>query len=280
MCAKLRTVAASNNRDHASQSLLLLLACLTYIMVLFFAHIPFVLNHTINATPPERLQQHPLLFTTNRTDRTFFVWRLNSARPSHPGHNTILLRSEIPSGICTKLRNVAASNNRDHVSQSLLLLLARLNIWCYSSRTSRSWWITQSTQHHWRGCNTGIPFWSDPQEEPGSGLTASVPVSSVSALVCTNGVWLPLQPVSVAQNKPLTMLSSNVQSIDLMECTSWRFWMMSQWNGCSTPGLRSSVAFFIFWASSSNHFLAAMKWKFKWILVAVLKETKPNKSYI
>jgi len=39
---------------------------------LFFVHIPFVVNHTINATPPERLQQHPLLFTTNDIDRTFF----------------------------------------------------------------------------------------------------------------------------------------------------------------------------------------------------------------
>jgi len=28
-------------------------------MVLFFTHIPFVVNHTINATPPERLQQLP-----------------------------------------------------------------------------------------------------------------------------------------------------------------------------------------------------------------------------
>jgi len=65
-------------------------------MVLFFTHIPFVVNHTINATPPERLQQHPLLFTTNCTDRTFFVWRLNSTRPSHPGHSTILLQSETP----------------------------------------------------------------------------------------------------------------------------------------------------------------------------------------
>jgi len=27
-------------------------------MVLFFAHIPFVVNHTFNATPPERLQQY------------------------------------------------------------------------------------------------------------------------------------------------------------------------------------------------------------------------------
>ena len=36
-------------------------------MVLFFTHIPFVVNHSINATPPERLQQHPLLFTTYRS---------------------------------------------------------------------------------------------------------------------------------------------------------------------------------------------------------------------
>jgi len=81
MRAKLRTVAASNNRNHArnlssrtlvimfnrshvnigraatSQSLLLLLARATHMMVLFFTHIPFVVNHTINGTPPERLQQ-------------------------------------------------------------------------------------------------------------------------------------------------------------------------------------------------------------------------------
>ena len=62
-----------------------------------------MVNHTINVTPPERLQQHPLLFTTNHTDRTFFVWRLNSARPPHPGNSTILLQSEIPSGMCAKL---------------------------------------------------------------------------------------------------------------------------------------------------------------------------------
>jgi len=53
---------------------LLLLVRATYMNgVLFFTHIPFVVNHTINATPPDRLQQHPLFFTTNRTDRTFFV---------------------------------------------------------------------------------------------------------------------------------------------------------------------------------------------------------------
>jgi len=46
-------------------------------------------------------------------------------------------------------------------------------------------------------------------------------VSGVSAPLCTNGVWPPLRPVSVAQkSKPSTVLSSNVQAIDLlMDCT-------------------------------------------------------------
>ena len=83
MRAKLRSVAASNNRDHArnlssrtlviklnrshvnigrattSQSLLLLLARATRMMVLFFTHVPFVVNHTINATPPEIATKSP-----------------------------------------------------------------------------------------------------------------------------------------------------------------------------------------------------------------------------
>jgi len=56
MSAKLRTVAASNNRDHARNLSYCCLLAL-HIMVLFFTHTPFVVNHTINATPPERLQQ-------------------------------------------------------------------------------------------------------------------------------------------------------------------------------------------------------------------------------
>jgi len=74
-----------------------IITCSHYIYIfLFFALIPFVVNHTFNATPPERLQQHPLLFTTNRIDRTFFLWRLHMAQPPHSGHSTILLRSENP----------------------------------------------------------------------------------------------------------------------------------------------------------------------------------------
>jgi len=67
------------------------------------------------------------------------------------------MRSEIPSGICAKLRTVAAINNRLHMPWSLLLLVrATYTYCCCSSRTSRSWWITQSTQHHRRGCNSTV----------------------------------------------------------------------------------------------------------------------------
>jgi len=38
--------------------ILLLLVRATYIWVLFFAHIPFVVNRTFNITPTERLQQY------------------------------------------------------------------------------------------------------------------------------------------------------------------------------------------------------------------------------
>jgi len=92
----------------------------------------------------------------------------------------VLLRSEIPSGICVKLRTVAASNNRVHMPWSLFAYAGRyvqsltssvspeitrhdhyiiacsrhVYVWCCSSRTSRSWWITQTTQPHRRGCNS------------------------------------------------------------------------------------------------------------------------------
>ena len=63
----------SITRDYTPRSLYYCLFAPHICMVLFFTHIPFVVNNTNSATPPERLQQHPLLFTTNRTDRTFFV---------------------------------------------------------------------------------------------------------------------------------------------------------------------------------------------------------------
>jgi len=37
---------------------------------------------------------------------------------------------------------------------SIIACSRHIYVWCCSSRTSRSWWITQSTQHHRRGCNS------------------------------------------------------------------------------------------------------------------------------
>ena len=87
------------------------------------------------------------------------------------------------------------------------------------------------------------PEWTS-QEEPGSGLTAYTPVLDVSAPACTNGECPSLPPVSVVQkNKPSTMSSSNVQSIDLpTDFMAWRFWTMRQPNGCSTHAPKSSAA--------------------------------------
>ena len=118
----------------------------TCICVLLFVHVPFVVNRTFNATPTERLQQRPLLFAMKRTHRTFFLWWLHLAPPSHPGQSTTLLWLEYPGGKYAKLHTVAASNNRDLTSRSFYFCLFATHIYgCCFSRTSRSWRIAHST---------------------------------------------------------------------------------------------------------------------------------------
>jgi len=46
-------------------------------------------NHTFNATPTEKLQQHHLAFAMNSTYCTFFLWRLCLAPPSYPGRDWV-----------------------------------------------------------------------------------------------------------------------------------------------------------------------------------------------
>jgi len=58
-----------------------------------------------------------------------------------------------PSGMCSKLCTVAASIMRRNLSYYCLFVP---HTCCCSSRTSRSWWITHSTQRHRRGCNNTI----------------------------------------------------------------------------------------------------------------------------
>jgi len=91
------------------------------------------------------------------------------------------------------------------------------------------------------------PSRNDPlsQEQLGS-VTCSEPVSDASAPAWTNGAWPPLRPVCVAQNKPSTMFSSNDQSIDLMDCMTWRFWTMKQsnsWWQCDVGSQQSQPVF-------------------------------------
>jgi len=66
-CTKLHTVAV------IIEMTLLLLVHVTYVCVLLFAHILFVVIRTFNATSTERLQQRPLLLAVNRTYCTFFL---------------------------------------------------------------------------------------------------------------------------------------------------------------------------------------------------------------
>ena len=64
-----------------------------------------------------------------------------------------------------------------HRNLSYYCLLALHMWWCYSSHTSRSWWITQSTQHHRRGCNRTkqiikfLAVWKRPNIEFASAFT-------------------------------------------------------------------------------------------------------------
>jgi len=112
-------------------------------------------------------------------------------------------------------------------------------IWQQQHTVRAAHWADYQWKAEWAD-NT---VFSPSQEQPGSNLTASAPVSGLFPSICTNGVWPPVRPVSVVQkNKPLTTLSSNVYSIDLMDCTAWRYWRMRQSNGCSTPVPRSSAA--------------------------------------
>jgi len=155
MCAKLRIVVASNNRDHARNP--------SYYCFLAL-HISWCYSsQTSRSWRITQSTQHHRRVCNNIPSflqRTTPIARslcegLNSERPPHPGHSTILLRSKIPSGMYAKLRTMEASNNRDHARKlSYYCLLALHILWCYSSRTSHSCWITQSTQHYRRGCNS------------------------------------------------------------------------------------------------------------------------------
>ena len=116
----------------------------------------------------------------NRNDRTFLLWRFTQ-------HDLHILVTALfccdrkrPSGMCAKLRTVAASNNRVHPTRSLsssplastincslasqalleathqnhsIIACSRHIYICCSSHIFRSWWTTYSAQRQRSGCN-------------------------------------------------------------------------------------------------------------------------------
>jgi len=60
-----------------------------------------------------------------------------------------------PEGHVRKASHRGSKQNRSHTTRSLYYWLFAPHTYFFcSSRTSRSWWIPQSTQHHRRGCNS------------------------------------------------------------------------------------------------------------------------------
>jgi len=90
MCAKLNTAAASNNRDHVSQSVFLLLARATYIMVLFFVHISFMVNHTFNTNANVKVATVQLLVKPKQLPLTSIKLYVNRLGSEH----TIIMEME------------------------------------------------------------------------------------------------------------------------------------------------------------------------------------------
>ena len=153
-CAKLHTVAASNNRDHASQSLLWLLVRATHIYVVVLRAHPV----RGESYPPFYNEPHRLhvLCVKAEPGTTFTSWSQ---------HDFVAIGN--PSSKCTKLHNVAASNNRDYAFLAISLIIAcsrhgYILLFFAHIPFVVDQWITHSTQRHRRGCTySWAPFSGD-----------------------------------------------------------------------------------------------------------------------
>jgi len=112
------------------------------------------------------LQQHPLLFTTNRIDRMSFLWRplscnrkiwaacVQSCTLWQQATIQIMLRNHSSRMLVILFNRLDIGIGRHSTPQSLFYCLFVPHVYgCCSSRTSHSWWITHLTQRQRRGCN-------------------------------------------------------------------------------------------------------------------------------
>jgi len=102
--------------------------------------------------------------------------------------------------------NIGRASRHDH---SFIACSRHIYVWCCSSRTSRSWRITQSTQHHRRGCNSTHLH------------------HIVSKFLPQLSVWLQLHELLFLLTFPSTVGSPNIEQIS--HC-------MQDLTGCRRPG--------------------------------------------
>jgi len=157
MHAKLRTVAASNNRDHARN--------LSYCCLLAL-HIWWCYSSRTS-------RSWWIIQSTQRHWRgcnnipSFLQWTTPIARSLCEGWTLYDLHILVTAPFCCDRKSWAACAQsfvpwqqgtiEIMLAISLTVACSRYTYdWCYSSRTSRSWWIIQSTQRHRRGCNSTI----------------------------------------------------------------------------------------------------------------------------
>ena len=137
-------------------------------------------------------------------------------RAMEPGH---LLHSALTCSPSGKARRLLSRHTFVSSAQQLISSSDGNNI-CAAPWADYRWnaeWLDNITtlRIFIPGIGRTLLEWSY-QEQRESSLTDSASVSDVSTPACTNGIWPPLQPVSVAKKKEMpTMLSSIVQSIDL-----------------------------------------------------------------
>ena len=145
-------------------------------VVFFFAHILFVVNHTFNAQRSGRNNISSFLQRTAPIARFFCEGWIR--------HDLHIL---VTAPFCCNRKARAACAQSFAPWQKATIEIMRRNhsiIGCsryicfFSSRTSRLWWITQSTQHHRRGRNSILLLWPLPV------VIAKLRFVTISTIMC------------------------------------------------------------------------------------------------
>ena len=126
-----------------------------WVLLLFFVPIPFVVNCAFSACLPRGCNNNIPSFVQLTTTIAHFLWMLHLTWLSHPGHSTILLQLESPSGKHANLHIVTASNKKDRMPWSLITCLCHLHMGAihYPSHKSCSLWIAHSMPCQLRSSN-------------------------------------------------------------------------------------------------------------------------------